>query len=81
MKIKIKHLLTIVLLPNLIYSQYNCKNYQIQSTPITTSCTNPGVLPRKTLPDLGGADFSQSKKITISGWWNITPNPKVLNQY
>ena len=75
MKIQIKQLLITILLPALIYSQYTCKNYPIQSTPITTSCVNPGVLPRKNLADLGSADFSKSKKITISGWWKITPNP------
>ena len=75
MKNNIKHLLITILLPTLIYSQYTCQNYPMYTTPITTSCTNPGVLPRKTLTDLGGADFSKSKKITISGWWKITPNP------
>jgi hypothetical protein len=81
MKTQIKHLLLIIIIPTLIYSQYTCQNYPIQSIPITTSCLNPGVLPRKTLPDLGGSDLSQSKKITISGWWKITPNPNALNQF
>ena len=81
MKTQTKYLLIIILLPTLIYCQYTCQNYPIQSNLITTSCINPGVLSHKNLSDLGGSDFSQSKKITISGWWKITTNPKILGQF
>ena len=81
MKNQIKKLIRIILLSTHIYSQYTCQNYPVKTTPIITSCLNPGVLPLKTLTDLGGLNFSQSKKITISGWWKISPNLNALNQF